>query len=495
MWTPQALRDLVREKLEGAPLILVSNREPYVHTRGDGSIQWNRPAGGVTSGLDPILQACGGAWIAQGSGDADFDVVDSFNKVAVPPDDPKYTLKRVWLSEEDQHGFYDGFSNSALWPLCHVAYTKPVFEESHWEAYKRVNRLFADRVLEEVSDEPAIVFIQDYHFALLPSYLKERNPSIVVAQFWHIPWPDPEVFGLCPWQEEIIDGLLGNDMIGFHTTYYGTNFLNAVERVVESRIDLDYRHVFRRGHRTSIRTFPIGVDFESINAEAQSDDVNEEIVRLRRDMNFGDRLIGVGLDRIDYTKGVVERINAIDRLLELFPEYRDRLVFLQLGSASRLGIDSYRDVNDEIDSLIYKVNGKYGHGDWKPIIRIPENPYPAMRMATRVMADFYVVSSLHDGMNLVAKEYVASRYDEDGALILSQFTGAADELKDAFLVNPLATDRFARTIDAALKTPYTERQRRMKRMRSVVQENNIYKWAADLITEMTEFENQPIRVG
>ncbi len=495
MWTPQALRDLVREKLEGAPLVLVSNREPYIHTRGNGSIQWIQPAGGVTSGLDPILQACGGTWIAQGSGDADFDVVDPSNKVAVPPDDPKYTLKRVWLSQEDQDGFYDGFSNSALWPLCHVAYTKPVFEESHWEAYKRVNRLFADRILEEVHDEPAIVFIQDYHFALLPSYLKERNPSIVVAQFWHIPWPDPEVFGLCPWQEEIIDGLLGNDMIGFHTTYYGTNFINAVERVVESRIDLDYRHVFRRGHRTSIRTFPIGVDFEAINAEAQSDEVNQEIVRLRRELNIGDRIIGVGLDRIDYTKGVVERINAIDRLLELFPEYRTRLVFLQLGSASRLGIDSYRDVIDEIDSLIYKVNGKYGHGDWKPIIRIPDNPAPAMRMATRVMADFYVVSSLHDGMNLVAKEYVASRYDEDGTLILSPFTGAADELKDAFLVNPFATDRFARTIDAALKTPYTERQRRMKRMRSVVKENNIYKWAADLITEMSEFESQPIRVG
>ena len=495
MWTPQALRDLVREKLEGAPLIVVSNREPYIHTRSNGSIQWIQPAGGVTSGLDPILQACGGTWIAQGNGDADFDVVDASNKVAVPPDDPKYTLKRVWLSQEDQDGFYDGFSNSALWPLCHVAYTKPVFEESHWEAYKRVNRLFADRILEEVNDQPAIVFIQDYHFALLPSYLKERNPSIVVAQFWHIPWPDPEVFGLCPWQEEIIDGLLGNDMIGFHTTYYGTNFINAVERVVESRIDLDYRHVFRRGHRTSIRTFPIGVDFESINAEAQSDEVNEEIVRLRREMSIGDRIIGVGLDRIDYTKGVVERINAIDRLLELFPEYRTRLVFLQLGSASRLGIESYRDVIDEIDSLIYKVNGKYGHGDWKPIIRIPDNPVPAMRTATRVMADFYVVSSLHDGMNLVAKEYVASRYDEDGTLILSPFTGAADELKDAFLVNPFATDRFARTIDAALKTPYTERQRRMKKMRSVVQENNIYKWAADLITEMTEFESQPIRVG
>ena len=210
---------------------------------------------------------------------------------------------------------------------------------------------------------------------------------------------------------------------------------------------------------------------------------------------MGDRIIGVGLDRIDYTKGVVERINAIDRLLELFPEYRTRLVFLQLGSASRLGIDSYRDVIDEIDSLIYKVNGKYGHADWKPIIRIPDNPDPAVRMATRVMADFYVVSSLHDGMNLVAKEYVASRYDEDGTLILSPFTGAADELKDAFLVNPFATDRFARTIDAALKTPYTERQRRMKRMRSVVKENNIYKWAADLITEMAEFESQPIRVG
>ena len=495
MWTSETLSNLASEKFEGTPLIVVSNREPYVHANDNGVVDWSQPASGVTAGLDPILQACGGTWIAQGVGEADFEVADSQNKVAVPPTDPRYTLKRVRLSESDREGFYDGMSNNGLWPLCHVAYTSPIFKESDWESYKKVNRIFADAILEEIKGKPAFVFIQDYHFALLARYLKLGNPSIITAQFWHIPWPDPEVLARCPWQEEILEGLLGNDLLAFHTTYYGTNFLNSVERNTESRIDYDYRHVFKGGHRTSVRAFPMGVDFESINEQAKQKEVGNEVLRLKEEMGLADKFIGVGLDRLDYTKGVLERLNAIDRLLELNPEYKDRLVFLQLGAASRMQVDSYRDINHEINRLIERINIKYGNDGWVPVIRFSEDPGPTMRMATRMMADFYVVSSLHDGMNLVAKEFVASRHDEGGSLILSPFTGAADELREAFVVNPYATDEFARTIDSAIKASPQEKRRRMISMRSVVRDNTIYKWAADLITAMTEFESQPIRVG
>jgi len=489
MWTRESLNDLVREKLSGYLFVVVSNREPYIHTFSGRRITFHVPASGLTVALDPVMQACGGTWIAHGSGNADKEVVDKENKISVPPDTPRYALKRVWLSKEEENGYYYGFANEALWPLCHIVYTRPVFEESDWDTYKKVNEIFAQSVLEEVGDRKAFVFIQDYHLALLSRLIKERNPNIITAQFWHIPWPNREAFRICPWQEEILHGLLSNDLVGFHIRYHCNNFLDTVDRAIEARVDWERYEVTCGGKKTAVRPFPISVDFDEISQNAQKEEVAIEIERLKNEVGIKDEIIGVGLDRIDYTKGIPDRFKAIDRFLEKYPQFQGRVVFIQAGVPSRTQIEAYRDLKDEIDDLAGEINWKYGFGRWKPIICLWEHGAPVTLMALRRMANFFVVSSLHDGMNLVAKEFVASRFDEDGILILSPFTGAARELTDALLVNPYATDHFAEAIKNALEMPQAERQKRMRKMREVVRENNIYKWAADIIAELVKFES------
>jgi alpha,alpha-trehalose-phosphate synthase [UDP-forming] len=485
MWTKESLAELVARKLSGYKFIVVSNREPYIHSYAGKDVQWQVPASGLTVALDPVMQACGGVWIASGRGDADKDVVDEENKVRVPPGSPKYDLRRVWLTQEEEEGYYYGFANSALWPLCHIAYTRPVFLETEWDAYRKVNGIFAESVMAEVKGQKAFVFIQDYHLALLPRILKEASPDIITAQFWHIPWPNPEAFRICPWQVDILDGLLGNDLLGFHIRYHCNNFMDTVDRAVESRTDRERYEVHRGGRRTRIRAFPISVDFDALTAEAQSDAVTAEIERLQRMMRLGDEVIGLGLDRIDYTKGIPDRLRAIDRFFEKYPYHRRKVVFIQAGVPSREHIGTYRTLNEEVDRLVDEINWKYRFGHWKPIIYLREHLPPHTLMALRRMAHFCVVSSLHDGMNLVAKEYVASRFDGDGVLILSPFTGAARELTDAVLVNPYATDAFAEAIKVAIEMPEGERRRRMARMRALVHENNVYKWAADIISELS----------
>ena len=489
MWTKESLNDLVKEKLSAYLFVVVSNREPYIHTFSGRRITFHVPASGLTVALDPVMQACGGTWIAHGSGNADKEVVDKENKISVPPDTPRYALKRVWLSKEEENGYYYGFANEALWPLCHIVYTRPVFEESDWDTYKKVNEIFAQSVLEEVGDRKAFVFIQDYHLALLSRLIKERNPNIITAQFWHIPWPNREAFRICPWQEEILHGLLSNDLVGFHIRYHCNNFLDTVDRAIEARVDWERYEVTCGGKKTAVRPFPISVDFDEISQNAQKEEVAIEIERLKNEVGIKDEIIGVGLDRIDYTKGIPDRFKAIDRFLEKYPQFQGRVVFIQAGVPSRTQIEAYRDLKDEIDDLAGEINWKYGFGRWKPIICLWEHGAPVTLMALRRMANFFVVSSLHDGMNLVAKEFVASRFDEDGILILSPFTGAARELTDALLVNPYATDHFAEAIKNALEMPQAERQKRMRKMREVVRENNIYKWAADIIAELVKFES------
>jgi trehalose 6-phosphate synthase len=488
MWTKERLHDLVKTKLSDYLFIVVSNREPYVHTYAGADIQCQVPASGLTMALDPVMQACGGTWIAHGSGDADRDVVNDHNKVGVPPEKPQYSLRRVWLTKEEEDGFYYGFSNETLWPLCHISYTRPLFDESDWNMYRRVNQLFADSVIEEVGGRKAFVFIQDYHLTLLPRLIKERQPNIITAQFWHIPWPNREAFRICPWQEEILDGLLGNDLLGFHIRYHCNNFLDTIDRALEARVDWDRYEVTRGSKKTAVRPFPISVDFDEISREAQKDEVMAEIGRLTNRLGLRDKLVGTGADRIDYTKGIPDRLRSLDRFLERYPEYKGRMVFIQAGVPSRIHIDTYKKLNEEIDNLVEEVNWKHAVWHWKPIVYLREHLPPLTLMALRRMANFYIVSSLHDGMNLVAKEFVASRFDEDGVLILSPFTGAARELTDALLVNPYATDHLAEAIKKALEMPQAERQRRMRKMRAVVQENNIYKWAADIISELVKFE-------
>ncbi len=484
IWSKKDLQEVVSSKISPHKLIIVSNREPYQHVYEGDEIKCKVPPSGMANALDPVLQACGGIWIAHGSGEADHEVVDTQNTIKVPPENPKYTLKRVWLTKEEEEGYYYGFSNKALWPLSHIAYRRPIFNESEWERYKKVNEKFADAVLEELKDETGLVFIQDYHFALLPRILKRKRPDIITAQFWHIPWPNREIFRVCPWAEEILDGLLGNDLLCFHILFHCQNFLDTVDRTIESKVDYELSSVTRGGKETLVKPFPISVDFESIHTISQNPEMNNELLRLRKTYGLKNRRVGVGIDRIDYIKGIPERLRAVDRFFEKYPEYRGKFTFLQLGPFSRIHIQEYKEYNDEINHLAVEINMKYGFKDWRPIILHKVHLSPKEEIAYYRLSDVLVVSSLHDGMNLIAKEFVAARPDLNGVLILSQFTGSARELTDALLVNPYATDQFADALKKALDMSEEEKKSRMQKMREIVSENNIYKWAGKIISEI-----------
>jgi trehalose 6-phosphate synthase len=485
IWDKHSLQELVRNRLSDYLFVIVSNREPYVHSYQEEQIKCTIPASGLTIALDPIMRACGGTWIAHGHGSADRDVVDKNNKVAVPPENPRYNLRRLWLTKEEENGYYLGFSNQALWPLCHIVYTRPVFAEENWKTYHKVNRMFADAVLEEIGGRKALVFIQDYHLALLSKMVKEKSPDTITAQFWHIPWPNREAFRICPWQEEILEGLLHNNLLGFHITYHCNNFIETVDRTLESKIDHEKSAIIRSGRTTLVRPFPISIDYDQLSRDAKAPEVLSEMESLRHKWGLHDCLVGVGLDRIDYTKGIPERLLALDILFSRHPEYLGKIVFFQLGEASRVQIQEYLQLNSELYELIEKINWKHATDTWKPIIIIKEHLPPLTLLAFRRLADFFIVSSLHDGMNLVAKEYIASRVDGDGVLILSRFTGAARELDEALLVNPFAPEQIAEAIIKAIEMPGKERRQRMHRLQNVVKNNNIYKWASDIVETLT----------
>jgi trehalose 6-phosphate synthase len=489
-WSKERLETVARTRLGGAKLIVVANREPYIHRYRDGEVEWVRPAGGLTAALDPVMQACGGTWVAHGSGDADVEAADAMGRVRVPPDDPRYTLRRLWLDRADEEGYYYGFSNSTLWPLCHQVYQRPVFDLKDWEAYRRVNETFAAAVLQEAEGGPGLVFVQDYHFALLPRLLKAARPDLVVAQFWHIPWPNPETFLVCPWARELLDGMLGNDLLGFQTQYHCNNFFETVDRALECRFDRDQFTVSRSGHETSVRPFPISVD-PGLAKEYLGDDWGRRAVAVRKKYRLADRPLLVGVDRVDYTKGIPERLRAVDRLLELHPELKEKFHFLQVGAPSRTHLPAYRDLADEVQGLAEKVNWRHGTDRWKPVVFLNEHHTPEDVTVLYRMAAGCVVSSLHDGMNLVAKEFVAARDDERGVLVLSRFTGASKELPDAVLVNPFDADDLANGLYLALTMPADEQERRVRRMRAQVEDNNIFRWAGTLLSEVGKRVPEP----
>ena len=486
-WTREILHESLQDQFQDLRFIAVSNREPYIHRREGNRIECIQPASGLTVALDPILRATGGTWVAHGGGDADRVTVDARDHVAVPEDDPCYTLRRVWLDEETEDRYYYGLANEGLWPLCHIAFQRPVFRLKDWESYRRANNLFADAVLEEAGDGPAVVFIQDYHFALLPRILKRRNPNLTIAQFWHIPWPNREVFRAFPWKEELLDGMLGNDLLGFHLPYHCSNFLSTVDRGLEAMVDTEGFRVFRQGGMTRVRPFPISIDFEAHERDASGPVVARHFERWRRELD-GCPLLGIGIDRADYTKGIPERLASIDRLLELYPEYRGKLVFLQVAVPSRTRIPEYERLNREIEMLAVAINSRWARGRWKPIHLCRRHLPQVELMALHQLADFCLVSSLHDGMNLVAKEYAASRIDGDGVLILSSFTGAARELTSALGVNPFSSDEMAEAIRRALTMPEPERRQRMASLRKIISEHNIYAWASAIMRELLEVE-------
>jgi alpha,alpha-trehalose-phosphate synthase [UDP-forming] len=487
LWTADRLAVHVRKRLENGRLFVVSNREPYMHMRHGKSVDVVVPPSGVVTAIEPILRVCDGTWIAHGSGDADLETVDEHDRLRVPPEDPRYSLRRVWLNKEEEEGYYYGFSNEGLWPLCHIAHTRPIFRAEDWKSYQLVNEKFADALLDEMKDvEKPIVLVQDYHFALLPRLIKEKRPEARVAIFWHIPWPAPQAFDISPWRRELVDGLLGADLIGFHIQSHCNNFLQTVDRVLEARVDWEHFSVRRLDHLTLVRPFPISVDFTGAQQPESTPDSYVERASLLKALGIESTFMGVGVDRVDYTKGILERFLAIEHFLEKYPRYQGQFTFVQIGAPSRGHLKRYHDLMAEVEAEADRINSRFQTDKWKPIVFLNrQHNHQEIQNYYRA-ADLCLVTSLHDGMNLVAKEFVAARNDESGVLILSCFTGAAHELRDALQINPYDVDQTAEAIRCALEMAPEEKKSRMQRMRKTVREHNVYRWAGSLIAELCE---------
>ncbi len=488
IWTPDRLKEEVKKVLPNKVLIVVSNREPYMHVHDGKEIKCIVPASGMVTAMEPILKACGGLWIASGTGDADKETVDKNDKISVPPNEEKYVLKRIWISKKEEDHFYYGFSNEGIWPLCHLAHTRPVFREEDWDYYKKVNSKFARAVLEEVKNvKQPYVLVQDYHFALLPEMIKKERPDAIVAIFWHIPWPNPEFFSICPWQQEILRGMLGSDLIGFHTQYHCHNFLETVNNSIDSRVIKENLSVKIGDQTTFVKSFPISIAFTLRDYDKKDENLQNASEILSR-YNIKAHFMGIGVERIDYTKGIIERFLAIERFFEKYPSYVGKFTFVQIGSPSRTLIKSYSDMVNAVEAEAARINAKYKLKDWKPILLMMRHHSHEEILPFYKNANICMVTSLHDGMNLVAKEFVASRNNNDGVLILSRFAGASQELQGALIINPYDIEQMSDAIKTALEMSKKGQHERMKQMRQVIVENNIYSWAANLLRTMVSIQ-------
>ncbi len=482
LWTPEKLRTLLREELAGDEVLVVSNREPYIHLQTEHGLQVSRPASGLVTAVEPVMRACSGTWIAHGSGSGDRAAVDRNDRVRVPPSQPGYTLRRVWLSQEEEQGFYFGFANEGLWPLCHIAHVRPVFRSADWQRYVEVNQRFADTVVQEARTDDPVVLVQDYHFALLPRMVREALPKATIITFWHIPWPNPESFGICPWREDILEGLLGSTILGFHTSFHCKNFLETVDRYLETRIEHESSTISYGGKLTQVESYPISI------AWPEPDPSQPEVAACRRAVRQElalpeDHLLGVGVDRLDYTKGIIERFQAVERMLEDHPALAGRFSLIQVAAPSRSSLDEYQNFEARVRALAERINQRFGAGGYLPILLKVEHHDAEQVNRLYRAADVCVVTSLHDGMNLVAKEFIAARDDERGVLVLSQFTGAARELHEALMVNPYHIEQSAEALYRALTMPEVEQRERMRSMRSLVKDFNVYRWAGLMLLD------------
>jgi trehalose 6-phosphate synthase len=453
-------------------------------------IEIQRPASGLVTALEPVMRACSGTWIAHGAGSADRDTVDRYDRVMVPPDKPSYRIRRVWLTHEEEQGYYYGFANEGLWPLCHVAHTRPVFRKEDWEHYKAVNQRFADVVIDEARSEDPIVLVQDYHFALAPRMIRERLPLATIITFWHIPWPNPESFGICPWREEVLAGMLGSSILGFHTQFHCNNFFDTVDRYLEARVDRETFTISYGGEPTEVRRYPISIEWPPAALDGQPPvEACRKGVRERLGMG-PDLRFGIGVDRLDYTKGIIERFLATERLLELQPEWVGKFSFVQVAAPSRSTLEEYQNLEERVRAIAQRINHRFGGQGYLPIHLIIEHHTAEEVYELYRAAELCYVSSLHDGMNLVAKEFVASRDDEQGVLILSQFTGAARELAEALIVNPYDIEQSAAAMVVALTMPSEEQRARMRSMRHLVQEFNVYRWAGRMLVDAARMRHR-----
>jgi trehalose 6-phosphate synthase len=490
-WSPNRLQSVLREHLHGEGVVILANREPYIHERTpDGAVRVQHPASGLVTALEPIMRACSGTWIAHGSGSADRDTVDRHDRVRVPPGEASYAIRRVWLTKEEERGYYYGFSNEGLWPLCHIAHTRPEFRASDWVQYERVNRRFAEAVCEEVQGPDPVVLVQDYHFALAPRMIREHLPRATIITFWHVPWPNAEQFGICPWAREILEGLLGSSVVGFHTQQHCNNFVEAVDRFLETRIDRERQAIVQGGRECLVRSYPISIDWPN-RWSAGAPPPPECRRGVFAELGLGeDALLGVGVDRLDYTKGIEERLLAVERTLERFPHLRGRFTFVQLAAPSRTLIDQYRALNERVEALAARVNERFAEGTYRPVVLLRAHHEPATVFRYLRAADLCYVSSLHDGMNLVAKEFVAAREDERGVLVLSRFTGAARELTEALVVNPYDLEEASAALATALAMPPGQQADRMRAMRRLVAEFNVYRWAGRMLVDAGRLRQQ-----
>ncbi len=466
-----------------AQIIVLSNRQPYSHVLGpDGQIAVTHSSSGVVHAVEPLLAACGGVWVAHGSGSADRRVVDESDGVDVPEDAPQYRLRRVWLTDDEYAGYYYGFANDALWPLCHRAFVKPVFHPEDLDAYWIANARFVDAVAEEALDERPVVLVQDYHFALAPAMLRERMPLSTIVTFWHIPWPEAQRYSICPWGAQLLEGLLGSTIIGFQTDGDRHNFIDAVHRMLDAEVDPDGSAVLYQGRRVGLRVYPASIAWTPEVDDRVS--VAECRASVREALGLGaDVRIAVGVDRLDYTKGIEEKFLAVEQLLATYPEYRTRFTLIQLAEPTRPGLPAYVELRRRVRAAAERINCTYGTGDYCPIILLEgHHPEPAVSRYLRA-ADLCVVSSLHDGMNLVAKEFVRARTDQRGVLVLSTFAGAARSLDEALLINPFDPQGTADVLARALAMPEAEQRARMVSLRRTVSGADAHRWAADILAD------------
>jgi trehalose 6-phosphate synthase len=489
-WSGATLREILDRELRGQQVIIVSNREPYIHVIQGEEIGVQRPASGLVTAVEPIMRATSGTWIAHGSGSADRLVVDDHDRIGVPADDPAYSLRRVWLTREEEAGYYYGFANEGLWPLCHIAHVRPTFRASDWNEYEKVNRKFAEAVRQESRAPDPIILIQDYHFALLPRMVREMLPAATIITFWHIPWPNPEAFGICPWRDRLLDGLLGSSILGFHTQFHCNNFVDTVDRFVEARVDRETFTVSHREQTTAVKRYPISIEWPpEPGLVAIPVEQCREMIRQRHHLPAG-HAIGVGVDRLDYTKGIEERLRAVERLFEMNPSWIGRFTFIQVAAPTRASIEDYQAYELRVRALATRINAKFSEGVQPAIILLVEHHEPHEVYCYYRAAELCFVSSLHDGMNLVAKEFVASRDDEAGVLVLSQFTGAARELPEALVVNPYDVEQCASALHIALTMPRQLQRARMRLMRALVREFNVYRWAGRMLIDAAEIRRR-----
>jgi trehalose 6-phosphate synthase len=494
-WGPERLRSALTEHLQGERVVILANREPYIHEKTADGVRVLHPASGLVSALEPVMRACSGVWVAHGSGSADRETVDAKDTVRVPPGEESYVVRRVWLSEAEEDGYYYGFSNEGLWPLCHVAHTRPMFRAEDWSHYVRVNQRFADAVCEEVDSDDPVVLVQDYHFALAPRMIREKLPRATILTFWHIPWPNAERFGICPWREELLAGLLGSSILGFHTQQHCNNFVDSVDAFMESRIDREHTAIVQGRHRTLVRPYPISIEWP-VRWLKDIPSIDECRTSVRRELGLADdALLGVGIDRLDYTKGIEERLLAVDQLLARYPEFRGRFTFAQLAAPSRTKISRYRELNERLEALTAEINARWGTDTYRPIALLRTHHEPATVFRYYRAAELCYVSSLHDGMNLVAKEFVAAHDDDLGVLVLSQFTGAARDLTEALIVNPYDLHQASDALAAALRMPAAEQRERMRSMRRLVSEFNVYRWAGRMLVDAASLRRKERMFG